>query len=140
MNQIQLIKKFNINFNQIERLTINNTDNELDEASNEEEEEDEYLSEDCQNFYKILFSFQIGNNLTYLNICLDIGYCNMNLNPKYFENLNECKSLEYLYLSYFTFECNFLFKLKNLKKLYMRFCNNIIFDNDIFNSMPKYMR
>ena len=60
INKIDYLKEININFNKIQKLTIEN---------DYEEKDDNSTKNKFSNFYEILFSFNnIENNLIYLNI------------------------------------------------------------------------
>ena len=116
IEDINYLKEFQINFSHIKRLTIvqNIDDNEKHDF-----------------LFKTLFSFNnIENNLVYLNIKFYFSF--EKINPNSMENLNNFKSLEKLILTEFIFETTFKLKLKNLKKIKLCYCENILFDENIF--------
>jgi len=119
---IYYLKGFNINFNQIKKVII--------EENDKNEKKDNIL-------FKALFSLNIiENNLSYLNLKF---YLN-EIEPKLFEKLNNFVSLEYLELEGFKFKTTFIIKLANLKQLKLLNCNNISFtDNCCLNIKQLYL-
>ena len=115
MDEINYLKELNINYNNIKKLTLNiKYDNVID---------DDLLYENNKDLFETFFSFnQIQNNLIYLKIDFDEENY---LSSELFENINDFKSLKYLYLCNFNFENNFIIKISNLKLLNCEKCNNI---------------
>jgi len=112
INKISYLKEFNISFNKIKSITIENN----------YEDEDNIIEKKANNFFEILFSFDnIRNNLIYLNIKLK--YCK--INPELFENINNFKLLKYLYIKNISFDKDFIIKLNKLKLLSALSCENI---------------
>ena len=105
------LKKLKIDFNQIIIITLN-----LYKTNGF-----------CDKFYfsKTLFSFNIENNLIYLNIKYLYDY---QIAPKSFEKINKFKSLNYLYIKFFNFESQFVVSLDILKLLSIIDCNNATID------------
>lgn len=56
-----------------------------------------------------------------------------------FENINNFKSLRYLYIGFFHFEKTFLLKLKTLKLLLLEQCNNISLSEDCYSNIKRLM-
>ena len=106
INKINL-KEININFNKIKALTICNFDYELLLSKKENKN---VMQNDFNNFFDILFSFNIESNLIYLN--LELNYCK--INPILFEKINNFKSLRYLKIKGINFDKDFIIKLKLL--------------------------
>ena len=107
-NDINL-KKININFNKIKKLKI--------------------IQNNCIDFNNLFNYFftlgNPGNNLCYLN--LTRNFKNQEIEPKTFTNLNNFKSLKYLYLNGFNFKTNFIIKLDYLESLVIINSKDIIF-------------
>ena len=84
---------------------------------------------DTKNYFcKNLFSFNIENNLIYLNI----EYMNQYIiNPVSFERINKFKKLKYLYIKFFDFENIFVITLNTLKLLSINACKNVCLDSKI---------
>ena len=79
-------------------------------------------------FYENLFSFNIENNLIYLNI----EYMNhYKINPVSFEGINKFKKLKYLYIKFFDFENIFVITLNTLKLLSINACKKVCLDSKI---------
>ena len=125
IKDIIYIKDLNINFNNIKNLTIN-----INEVT--------YEVLDYYNYYeyfKILFSLgNFQNNLVYLNL---EGRLENKFETKLLENINNLKSLEYLFLSHCKFESAFILKLENLKEVEFIRCTNLYFENNIFLKLKK---
>ena len=128
-NDINYLKEFKINFNQIKRLSII-----------EEYKKIGNIIYDYSHFFKTLFSFDnIENNLVYLNLDL-FKYYNDKIEPILMENLNIFKSLKYLYLSGFIFYEIFVIKLITLKILSFECCHNItLTQNSCLNLKELYL-
>ena len=110
-NKINYLKEINIDFNKIKRLTIYNYD-------------DNIMQKNIQNYFEIIFSFNnIENNLIYLNI----NFKKCIIDPILFENINNFKSLRYLFIRNINFDKDFIIKLKVLKILSIKSCKNIIY-------------
>ena len=115
-NDINYLKEFKIRFNKIKRLTLTH----------------EY-SVDIDNYdflFKTLFSFNnIEKNLVHLN--LYVGFLKRDkIDPNSLKNLNSFYSLDVLELKGFKFKTTFILKLKNLKKLILKNCENIKFEEN----------
>ena len=119
------INFFHIKFNQITKLRI-----------------------DLFNFrfhYNPIFSINdIRNNLIYLSLTnIEIEYryglyppnSEKEINASVLQIINELISLKYLKLSGFIFSENFVLKLSHLKKISIKNCKNIIFENNIFSEL-----
>ena len=111
-DDINYLKDFNINFNQIKKLKIIPY---------------QYKSVLNNKFWEILLSFNIQNKL----ISLDIHFY-YNGAPNLFENINNFKLLEYLGISDMEFNPTFELKLNSLKRLKIDGCKNFTFRNGIF--------
>ena len=122
-NDINYLEDFKINLQQIKRF-------ELYLNYNVFEYYNDYL-------FKKLFSYKnIRQNLIYLKIdimnnrTLNAGY----ITESYlFDNLNNFKFLKYLQLIGLKFHGCFCLNLNNLEYLNIRFCRNIIFNDDNLN-------
>ena len=113
------IKKLNIDFNKIKRMTIFCNEEEVLEYNN--------IINKC--FFDNLFSTEnIKNNLIYLKI-----YSKCFIKPIYFEDINNFKSLQYLYLHSCKFNKKFSIKLNSLKLLSCDYCKNIDISADVKN-------
>ena len=113
-DDMDYLKKFEINFNQIKRLTINQTNINL---------------MDYKKFFEPFFSFDnIEKNLVYLNINLLL--IKTKIDSNLIENLNNFKSLKFLIMKRFKFEKIFTLKLNNLKELILKNCENITFEEN----------
>ena len=107
--KINYLKEFKIDFNKIKRLTLVKEDNNI--------------NNDNIYFFNTFFSLDgVNNNLIYLKLYLD-KECK--LDSAVFENINNFKSLKYLYISYFNFNDTFTLKLTTLKLLSIEICNNL---------------
>ena len=113
-NDINYLKDFKININKIKKILLYQEDNAP--KINDE-------------FYNIFFSFlNVENNLISLHLSTNESI----IKTDSFNNLNNLKSLKDLYMKNFIFTSPFLFKLKNLIKLYLKDCENIMFEKDCF--------
>ena len=116
MNKINYLKEININFNKIKRLTlkINNNFNN-----------DNVIQEIIKNCLETLFSFNnIENNLIYLDIDFT-NYETKNDLFKKIDNINNFKSLRYLYIKNLKFNKDFIIELNELKLLSIKSCKNL---------------
>ena len=116
---IDYIKEFNININQIQRLYINI----------------QRLMDEFEYFFNILFNLNnINKNLTYLNLDFfqenDVG---VDLSNQIFNGINNFNALLYLGLSGINFEPNFELNLSNLKEIKFFRVNNITFSENYPN-------
>ena len=103
------LKKININFDKIKKLKI------IQNSSFE-----------FNGLFNTIFTLgNPGNNLCYLN--LTRNFKNQEIEPNTVTNLNNFKSLKYLYLNGFNFKRNFVLKLDNLESLVIMNSKNIIF-------------
>ena len=106
--KIDNLREYNIDFNKIKKLTlipsdINSKDNHL---------------------MKTLFSFKnIENNLVYLRLFL-LDDAGLEIDSNIFNNINNFKSLKFLYLAGFVFNPEFEIKLTNLEILFLEGCFN----------------
>ena len=127
INRINYIKEINIDFNKIKRLTIE----KFSEVKNENQK-------NIRNYFEILFSLNnIENHLIYLNI--KFKDCKINVNNELFENINNFKSLRFLYIENFNFDKEFIIKLNDLKLLSIISCENIKLP-EIFNEKLKVIK
>ena len=119
-NDINYLKDFNIRFGKIKKFTAYH--------------EYSLYIENYDYFFKTLFSFNsIEKNLISLN--LYVGFIKKDkIDPNSIKNLNSLISLEILELKGFKFKTTFVLKLKNLKNLILKNCENLTFDE---NSCPK---
>ena len=107
--KINYLKEFKIDFNKVKRLTLVKEDNNI--------------NNDNIYFFNTFFSLNgINNNLIYLKLYLDEG---CKLDSAVFKNINNFKSLKYLYISSFNFNDTFILKLTTLKLLSIEICNNL---------------
>ena len=113
-NDSNYLNKFKISFNKIKKIILEN--NYSDESKN---------VNNCDNFYKEFFSFNL-NNLLFLKI----GYSTIKIESNIFENINNMNLLEELQLNYIIFKNTFILKLNNLKILTLHSCKNIAFNED----------
>ena len=143
-NDTKYLEDFNINFEQIKKLTLfqdfskeercsNPNDNIVNQLATTEAEKR------WNNFFKILFSLNnIGKNLIYLDIDIFNNILKTNkieLDNNSFENLNNFKSLKYLKLYELRFKTIFNLKLINLEYLDIKSTSNIIFTDKIIANL-----
>jgi len=127
INKINYLKGINIDFKKIKRLTIE----KYSEVKNENQK-------NIKNFFEILFSLNnIENNLIYLDV--KFKHCKINVNTELFENINNFKSLRFLYIENFDFDKEFIIKLNELKLLSIVSCDNIKL-SEIFNEKLKAIK
>ena len=128
MNNINYIKDFKIEFNQIKRLSFYEryNDNEYD---------------NIDIYFKTITSFDnIMNNLVYFSL---IFYQKRKISKDIFQKINEFKSLNHLGLEEIEVSESFLLKLSNLKALALLSCKNINLidntnnDNNILTKLKK---
>jgi len=114
-NDLNCLKKFKINFNQIKNLFI----------------KDNLVKKLNDNIFEKLFSFfSIKNNL----IHLELRVSQDSIEPSLFEGINSFTSLKYLFILSLKFKGIFVFKLYNLEKLKLTSCENIAFEeNSLLN-------
>ena len=121
---INYLKKFNIDFNKIKRIILQE-EKKYNSSKNEK---------DCKFFLDTLFSFKnIENNLIYLKIQFDYYSLENTIDSNLFENINNFKSLKYLYIYSFNFDRIFTIKLNSLKILSFEGCDNINISNILCN-------
>ena len=121
INKINYLKEINIDFNKIKRLTL-----KIEENYNEEDENMKLKNN--KYFFETLFSFNnIENNLVYLKINFKQDY---KISPFLFDNINNFKKLEYLYINNLYFEKGFTIKLNSLNFLSINHCENIKFSEN----------
>ena len=116
---IQKLKEFNIDFNNIKKLYII-----------QDLKYDDYLYS-C--YLKDFFSNKIIQN----NLCFLYLEILCPIEPNLLDNLNKFKSLEHLDLNKIKFTTNFTLKVNNLKTLRLYHCKNIILDEKIGLKMKK---
>ena len=113
--KINYLKELNIDYNKIKRFNL------IEEGKNDEDNNNK--------FFETLFSIKnIKNSLIYLKINFTKGNI---LEPNLFEEINNFKSLRYLYIKYFKFNINFNIKLENIKILSCKNCKNISISKNI---------
>ena len=125
-NDINYLKEFKIKFNKIRRLTLTH-------------EYSVYI--DNYNFlFKTLFSFNnLEKNLVHLNLFVGLLKTDK-IDSNSFKNLNSFYSLDVLELKGFKFKTTFVLKLKNLKKLVLKNCENLKFEeNSCLNMKILYL-
>ena len=115
-NDINYLKELNIRFAKIKKFTASH-------------EYSVYI-DNYDYFFKTLFSFNsIEKNLISLN--LYVGFIKKDkIDPNSIKNLNSLISLEILELKGFKFKTTFVLKLKNLKNLILKNCENLTFDGN----------
>ena len=105
INNINYLKQININFNKIKKITL---------AIEYDNNYYYYFNRKQKDFLEVLFSFKnIVNNLIYLDI--KYKYYKINIPPNLFENINNFKSLRYLFIENVNFKEDFILKLNELK-------------------------
>ena len=92
-----------------------------------------YKDNNFDIFFKELFSFNIANSLLRLTIILN----GEKISPNFLEELNNLKVLEGLELVRLNFNDVFVLKLKNLKFLFISYCQNITFIEDSFLNLEE---
>ena len=115
VNDINYLKEFEIQFNKVKRLIMSH----------------DYgiFIDNYDYFFKTLFSFNnLEKNLTYLS--LYVGIKKDRIDPNALTNLNNFCSLEVLELKGFKFKKTFTMKLKNLKVLNLKGCENLTFEEN----------
>ena len=125
-SDINYLKEFKIRFGKIKRLIISH--------------EFSIYIDNYDYFFKTLFSFNnIEKNIIHLN--LFVGFIKKDkLDPNSLKNLNSFFSLEVLELKGFKFKTTFTLKLKNLKKLILKNCENLTFaENSCLNLKILYL-
>ena len=122
-SDFEYLTKFHINLNQIKILTL--------------KQDCKYFIKKYDIFFKQLFEFKnIENNLLYL--ILDIlPFDKYEIKANIFNNINNLKSLKYLFLSRFNFQSVFKLKLTNLEQLILFECKNIKFGKYIGLNIQK---
>ena len=113
-NDINYLKDLKIRFGKIKRLNCNHEFN--------------IYIDNYDYFFKTLLSFNnIEKNLLCLNLV--VGFIKYDkIDPNSIKNLNSLTSLEILELKGFKFKSVFILKLKNLKNLNLKNCDNFAFD------------
>ena len=125
-NDINYLKEFKIKFHKIKRLIMSH--------------DYSIYIDNYDYFFKTLFSFNnIEKNIIHLN--LFVGFIKKDkLDPNSLKNLNSFFSLEVLELKGFKFKTTFTLKLKNLKKLILKNCENLTFaENSCLNLKILYL-
>ena len=135
-DEINNLQELNIDFNKLKKLIIFPEKNLNDDLFKQDNKK---VNNNFSYFFHTLFSLEnLENNLIYLECHLD-NYFNT-IEEKLFEKLNDYKSLRYLKLNNFIFKDKFIFKLYNLKYLYLARCTNFFFDeNNILNLEDLYL-
>ena len=113
-SDINYLKDLKIRFGKIKRLNCNH--------------EFSIYIDNYDYFFKTLLSFNnIEKNLLCLNLV--VGFIKYDkIDPNSIKNLNSLTSLEILELKGFKFKSVFILKLKNLKNLNLKNCDNFAFD------------
>ena len=120
-NKINYLTEFNIDFNRIKKLSL------FQDVTNRN---NKYL-------FDTLFSFKnIENNLVYLKINLKSAKMVVKTSDS-FENINNFKSLKYLYLNSFYFDKLLFLKLTSLELLSLETCINIYLSEDCCSNLKK---
>ena len=132
-NDIVYLKRFNINFGQIKRLTFI-FDDYYDYYNNIIDYDYNLNKYNYIKFFNIIFELKnIGNSLVKLVLNVNLTKY-MKIEPKIIENLNNFKLLEYLYINSIKLSNNYTLNLFNLKTLYLENCENFSFsDNSLLN-------
>ena len=125
-NDVKYLKKFNINFNHIKRLTIK-------EQNEKDDKEEKHI---FNKFFKELFLLEGIQNLVYLNIDM-LEYTN--IDSLYFKKINNIKSLKDLNLNKIYFKEIFVLNLPNLEKINLQNCKQISFANDSCLNLKKFI-
>ena len=117
-DDINYLREFKIRFGKIKRLTLTHEYN--------------VNIENYDLLFKTLFSFNnLEKNLEHLN--LYVGFIKKDrIDPNSLKNLNSFFSLEVLELKGFKFKTTFILKLRNLKKLVLKNCENLTFAENSF--------
>ena len=115
-SDVNYLKDLKIRFAKVKRLKVNH--------------EFSIYIDNYDYFFKTLLSFNnIEKNLLYLNLA--VGFIKFDkIDPNSLKNLNSLTSLEILELKGFKFKATFLFKLKNIKNLNLKNCENFAFDGN----------
>ena len=126
--KIYYLKRLNIDFSKIKRMSIKYDDDNDPNWNLEKYQNNNY-------FFENLFSINnIENNLIFLYI-----HFKCYLDNYIFEKINSFKSLQYLYLHGFEFDTIFYIKLKDLKVLYTNCSKNILISEEIvFKELKEY--
>ena len=117
-NDLNDLLNLNIKFEQIKKLSIIIMGKQIN----------------YNNFFNILFSLNIHNNLLYLS--LKSNYYSK-INAEEFININNFKSLEHLSLIKFYFKNVFILKLSNLKTICIEKCEKITLDENTCLNLKK---
>ena len=126
-NDINYFKEFKLNFKNIKKLHIYKYSK--DEGFSFSFKKLKFWQSSKKYFFNTLFSFKdIEYNLIELSL---VNYDNNHtfVKSSSFENINNLKSLENLYMNNYYFDVDFVLKLYNLKILKLYFISNLGFDN-----------
>ena len=119
-NDLEYLTQFKIDFNQLKELFLH------------QRNYDYFIHYD--KFFKKLFSFfNIKNNLVHL----ETKILAKDVDSTIIDEINEFKLLENLKLNGFYFETPAIFKLYNLKKLYLIDCRNIGFEENSLSNLKR---
>jgi len=132
-NDINFLNDLKLNFKLIKKLKLKRI-NDIEANEKMKIETDSIDSQTFSNFYKTLFSLpDIQNNL--IDLDLKINQQNKKLYiPESFQEINNFKSLQNLFIDGYNFENAFVLKLFNLQKLELIDVKNFEFDeSNIFN-------
>lgn len=120
-DDIELINNLDINFNQILKLSAINLGNQFN----------------YNDFFNILISLNLNNTLLYLSLKKDYY---PEIKPENFTSINNFNILESLSLDEFRFTEKFILKIKSLKTLFIKECENITLDEiTCFNLKKLYI-
>ena len=120
-DDVELINNLGINFNQILKLSAINLGNQFN----------------YNDFFNILFSTNLNNTLLYLSLKKDYY---PEIKPENFTSINNFNILESLSLDEFRFTEKFILKIKSLKTLFIKECENITLDEiTCFNLKKLYI-
>ena len=130
-NDIDFLKDLKLKFNLLKRLKLKRINDEETQKEEMEIETDSIDTKSFSNFYKALFSLpDIQNNL--IDLVLKINKQNKKLYiPDSFQEINNFKALQNLYINGYNFENAFVLKLFNLQKLRIHDVKNFEFDENI---------
>ena len=127
-NDINFLKDLKLNSNLLKRLKLKRINDEEIKKEEMEIETDSKDTKSFSNFYKALFLLpDIQNNLIDLELKINKKNKNLIISDS-FQEINNLKALQNLYINGYNFENTFVLRLFNLQKLKLDEVKNFEFD------------